>query len=791
MVFSPLLIAAAATTAPLAAPLAAAVAPPGPPVAPGAAEPAQSEADSGPAIVVTARRRAESAQVAAVAVSVVGGEAIDRTGSFNVGRLQQMQPSLQFYSSNPRNTAVNIRGLGAPFGLTNDGVEQGVGIYIDDVYYARVAASTFDFLDVARIEVLRGPQGTLYGKNTTAGALNITTRAPTFQLEGSASLSVGNRGYVQGKAAISGPLGETVAARLVASVTRRDGTLYNTVTGRKVNQLDNLGVRGQVLWRATDRLDLTLAADFNRQNPECCGQVFVRVAPTLRPLNRQYEALAAHFGYQPASRIPFDRLIDHDTPLAARQEFGGISLRANWDLGAGKLTSVTAWRYWDWKPSNDRDFTALPITTVSANPSHQTQLMQELRYASAGQRTVDYVAGLFLFKQTIASTGLQRQGSAASYWLLGPSAGSDPRLLDGLQQTTDIRYRNQSAALFGRLTVHLDPRWTIEPGLRLNYDKKDADYSAVVSGGLATTDPVLVARQASVLQSQAYRAQLSAANISGDVTLAFKPSDAVLLYATYARSFKSGGVNLSGIPARIDGTPATELATVKPESVNHYEFGAKTRFWDRKGTFNLAIYRSDIGDYQATVVNGAIGVLRGYLANARKVRSQGVEADLALEPVSGLKLSANLAYTDARYLDFKDAPPPLELTGGSVQVVDISGQQLPGVSKWSLSYSAEYGVPGRVAGQAGTFYGVVDGNYRSRWSSSPTPSAYMNVAGYTIANVRAGFRADAGWEVQGWVRNAGNARYFDFLTAQSGATGLIVGQPGDPRTYGGTISYKF
>lgn len=759
-----------------------------------AAGPGQAALDQAPPqgeIIVTARRRAESAQDAAVAVSVVSGETIDRTGSFNVNRLQQLQPSLQFYSSNPRNTAVNIRGIGAPFGLTNDGIEQGVGIYIDDVYYARVAASTFDFLDVERIEVLRGPQGTLYGKNTTAGALNITTRRPSFTPEGSASLSVGNLGYVQGKAAVSGPLSSSVAARLVGSVTRRDGTLRNTFDGKDVNQIDNLGLRGQLLWRATDRLDLTLAADYNRQNPRCCGQVFVRVAPTLRPLNRQYEALAAGLNYSLASRDPFDRRIDHDTDLAARQVFGGVSLRAEWEVGQGTLTSVSAWRAWDWKPSNDRDFTLLPITTISANPSHQTQRMQEVRYNSRRDGSLDFGIGLFLFDQRIKSTGLQEQGSAASYWLLGPTAGRNPALLDGLRQESDIDYRNKSAALFGRLTWEVLPGVKIEPGLRLNYDRKSADYAAVVTGGLATSDPVLIARKNGVLQSQAYTSSFSDWNVSGDLTVSYKPSRDILLYATYARSFKSGGVNLSGIPARADGTPATELATVDPERIDHFELGAKTEFWGRRARANVALFRTGIDDYQATVVNGAIGVLRGYLANAEKVRSQGVELDLSVQPVKALRLNANIAYTDAKYVRFRDAPPPLELSGGTIQVVDISGQRLPGVSKWALSYGAEYSVPARIHGIDGSAFVAVDGNVRSRWSSSPSPSDFMFVDGYNITNARIGLRAARGWEVQGWVRNLFDAEYFDFLNAQSGSTGLIVGQPGDPRTYGVTTSVKF
>jgi len=199
-------------------------------------------------ITITARRREETSQDVPVAISVVGGEHIDNTGSFNVGRLQQLTPTLQFYSSNPRNTAVNIRGLGAPFGLTNDGIEQGVGIYVDDVYYSRVASATFDFLDVTQIEVLRGPQGTLYGKNTTAGAINITTWQPTFTFESRAEVSVGNLGLKQAKAALSGPLSDTVAARLALSATNRRGTIFNVTTDRLINEQDNFGLRGQLLW---------------------------------------------------------------------------------------------------------------------------------------------------------------------------------------------------------------------------------------------------------------------------------------------------------------------------------------------------------------------------------------------------------------------------------------------------------------------------------------------------------------------------------------------------------------
>ncbi len=197
-------------------------------------------------IVVTARRREEQVQDVPIPISVVGVKELDSTGSFNVQRLQQLQPALQFYSSNPRNSSINIRGLGAPLGLTNDGIDQGVGVYIDDVYFSRVAVATLDFLDVQQVEMLRGPQGTLYGKNTAAGAINITSKAPSFDFEGRTEVTVGNLEFKQAKASVSGPLGDNVAVRLGLSTTSRKGTIFNVASGNYVNEQDNIGLRGAV-----------------------------------------------------------------------------------------------------------------------------------------------------------------------------------------------------------------------------------------------------------------------------------------------------------------------------------------------------------------------------------------------------------------------------------------------------------------------------------------------------------------------------------------------------------------
>jgi len=792
---------------------------PPPPVSPQApagdqtTEPASgrlgNQQQGGGDIVVTARRRAETIQTVPIAMSVIGGTALAETGAYNVSRLTQLQPTLQFYSTNPRNSAANIRGLGAPFGLTNDGIEQGVGIYVDQVYYSRIASATFDFTDTERIEVLRGPQGTLYGKNTTAGAINITTRKPSFTPEARIELTTGNYQFVQAKASVSGPLiPDTLAIRLSASVTERDGTIHNVLTGKDLNAQDNKSVRGQLYWKPTDTLDLALSGDYGQQNPNCCVQYYARTGATQRPLNRQYAALAAAQGYVVPSTNAFDRVTDVDTPLRARQELGGVSLLGNLDLGASTITSVSAWRFWNWDPSNDRDFIGLPITTVSANPSQQTQYSQELRIASNGKHTLDYVLGAFYFYQTIDTQGLQVQGPAASAFLLNPTSagGRNPAALNGLTARNTIGFENTSAALFGKLTWNVSDRFQIAPGLRLNYDKKKGDYVSVVTNGTGTA---LTADQRGVLAPQSYQPDFDNWNLSGDITAAYTVTSDIHAYATYARSYKSGGINLSGLPLDASNNPILSAATVKPEKVNHFELGLKTQFLDRRLTLNLAGFWTEISDYQATVTNGQLGVLRGYLANAGKVRTRGLEFDSAFRPTDRSSFYANGAYTDAKYVKFVDAPCPPELSGGgtatagqtpsapgtaggiSPQNCDISGQRLPGVSKWAFSYGAEYDLPATLAGLDGQIYLGYDGSYRSTFSSNPSRSAYTDINGYALSNFRLGFKAKDSWNVFAWLRNAFDENYYEVLALQSGSTGLIVGQPGDPRTYGLTVSRSF
>jgi iron complex outermembrane recepter protein len=739
-------------------------------------------------VVVTARRVEEVAQEVPIPLSVVDGNLAANTGSFNVNRLKELIPTVQFYSTNPRNSAINIRGLGAPFGLTNDGLEQGVGLYVDGVYYARPASATLDFLDVERIEVLRGAQGTLFGKNTTAGAINVTTRKPTFTPETELELNAGDLGFVQVKAATSGPLAQKVAGRLSLSGTQRSGTVLNVHTGDRVNNLNNLGARGQVLFVPSDKLAIIASVDHTRQRPEGYTQVVSGIAPTLRPANRQYPQIAADLGYAPPSFNAFDRRTDVDSPLRSYQDLGGAAVNVDWKLRTGQVTSTTAWRYWNWNPSSDRDFIGLPVTTISAAPSRQRQWTQEVRYAGTLSTRVNVVVGAFAFHQTIDSDPVfkQEQGSAAARFLLAPSANAaTPGLLDGYGYNQIVDYGNTSAAVFGQVAFAVTDRLRVLPGIRFNYDHKDVNFDQQIYGGLQTADPALIALQLSILAPQAYTANVSDANQSGQLTLGYKLAKSVNAYATYATGFKSVGLNLNGVPTDAAGQPVISAATVKPEDTRNFEIGLKTEPY-RGVTANISAYDTEIGNFQAQVTNGSVGVIRGYLANADKARVRGAELDAGARLGPNVSLFGAGAYTDGKYVTFKDAPPPLEDTGGP-QFEDISGSLLPGISKWALSLGGEYGRPSTLFGHSGVIFGALDGSYRSAFSSSATYSRYLVVDGYGLLNARVGFRASNGWTVSVWSRNLLNKDYFELLTAAPGNTGLIVGQPGDQRTIGVTL----
>jgi iron complex outermembrane recepter protein len=746
-------------------------------------------------VVVTARLRREDAQTVPISLSVVDGATLQRTRTDNISELSQLVPSLNYVSPNPRNTAFTIRGLGSSvlaIAQSNDGLEPGVGFYVDQVYHGRPATAAFDFMDLNRVEVLRGPQGTLFGKNTTAGAINITTQAPTFDREVAAEASGGNYGNYQAKAYLSGALfGDVVAGRVSAATTGHNGVLKNVTTGVDNNDVHNSEARAQLLIAPSGALRVRLIADYSSFNSDCCTQVFVGVGTSLKSPAKQYPALAGGLSYAPPSLNPFDRLTDIDAGLKVATNEGGLSAATDWNLGSATLTSVSAWRWWNWDAANDRDYTGLSIQTLQHIPSRQDQYSQEFRIASNGTHAIDYVAGLYWFDQTLTGEPITQYGPLAAYWLLGPAPAYPGNLLSGYTTDGHTRFHSDSYAAFGEGVWHVTSRLAVTAGVRYTVENKQGRFDSTVFGGLATTNTTLLNAKLSILRPQSYRATVNDGAASGRVNFSYELTDEVMAYAVFSRGNKSGGINMSGLPLNAANLPALSTAVIKPERNTTGELGVKTRFFDRRLLLNVDLYDTEVRDFQTNVVDTGPGALRGYLANIEKVKVQGVEADATFRVSHHFDAHLSSAWTDGKYVSYKNGPCPLEQIGNATTVCDLSGRPLSGLPHTVVSAGGEYFQATHIGRLSGESYLRADMTYRTDIYGDPSDSRYTLIRGYTLVNASLGFRDPGHWEVSVWARNLLNRNYMQNLTVQAGNSGLIVGTPSDPRFLGATARVMF
>jgi iron complex outermembrane recepter protein len=752
-------------------------------------------------VTVTARRREENIQDVPAAISAISGDHLDSSYTVNTNALSQLVPSLYYNSANPRNTAYTIRGLGSntlSISAANDGIEPGVGFYVDQVYHGRPATAAFDFTDIERVEVLRGPQGTLFGKNTADGAIHIISREPTFEPEGNAEVSLGDNDFMQAKGAVSGGLiGDVLAGRFAAQITKRDGVIRNVNTGKDDNNVDNYAVRGQLLFVPTENLKLRLIADQTNLDSDCCTQNYLRVGMSLRSASRQFPALAAGLGYAPPSTDVYDRLTDIDAPLHIDTQDGGVSLITDWNLGANTLTSVTAWRYWSWNVANDRDYTGVPIQLVQRIPSRQDQYSEELRLASNGNDRFRYVGGLYFFKQEISGTPISIYGPAAAYWLLSPSNFTVPiprNLLDGYGQTGTSDFEMKSYAAFGEVNYDITEKLTGTLGLRYTYEDKDGAYATTVFGGAslaglpAATAAELNRAKLSIFRPQSYTASDSGGSLSGRANVAYKLTDNLLTYLSYAKGYKSGGLNMSGLPLDAQNNPALATAVIDDEKNTTIELGFKSTLLDGRLTANLAAYHTIVKDYQANIVSSSeTAAIRSYPANVPEVRVEGLEGDFAALLFQGFTLRASFAYGDGKNTDYPAGPCPLEVQTAATVACNLTGAPLSGLSKWvgSLGFDYEHSLG------EGTLVLHGDASSRSDYNSDTSASQYTVISGYTVANASIGFRFPSGLEADVFVRNLFDRDYITALTIQTGNSGLILGQPSDPRLVGVTLRAKF
>ncbi|MCC0230239.1 TonB-dependent receptor [Pseudomonas aeruginosa] len=728
-------------------------------------------------VTVTARRREEDSQKVPTPITVLGGETLEAQRISRVQDLQQVLPSVNVAYIHARQSSVAVRGIGN--NPASDGLEGSAGIYLDNVYLGRPGMAVFDLLDIEQLELLRGPQGTLFGKNTTAGVLNISTRAPTFTAERTVEVSGGQDGYFQGRGTVSGPLGETLAGRLSAYRTRDDGYIKNIHDDNYLNGGERQGARGQLLFEPNEDFSLRWIADYNEEDSSNGSMVVYGGA-------ERFWQRAALVGASPL-RDPQRRKVNINGRQHVSVHQGGSSLEANWNLAGGyRLTSISAYRYWHFTPANDEQLNVSAINDTGVEV-HDRQFSQEIRLASPTGGAFDYVVGAYAFRQNLGNKTFTSYGPLADLYLLGANLGA----LNDTYSKANGKIETDSFALFAQGTWHLTERLDFTAGLRGTYEEKNAKVERFAPlGGAAVGGVGAVVRNG---QLGAYDSgDLSQYNFapSALLSLSYQFSDDLLGYASLSHGEKSGGVNLAVGSAPSAGA---DSLLVGPERANDAELGLKSTLFDRRLLLNANLFWTGIHGYQATTLYQAPGStqLVQVLANAGSVRSRGLEFEATALPLRGLTLNFNGSYNDVTYLSFKDAPCPAEVSTrpGAPSSCDLTGQRVVGASKWIANLNGEYQwrLDDRFQPYVSASYA-----YRSAAEGTLDNSDLSKIDGYALVNLAAGLRSDLGdgqLDTSVWLKNAFDKDYY--LSAFASINGSYTASVGQPRTLGVSLRYDF
>jgi iron complex outermembrane receptor protein len=484
-------------------------------------------------------------------------------------------------------------------------------------------------------------------------------------------------------------------------------------------------------------------------------------------------------------------------------EDGGISAQADWSFGGGySLTAISAYRYWNWNPSNDVDGTALSIITQGRQGDMEKETSQELRITSPTGGAVDFTGGLYYFWESDVGSGRTSYGTDAPIWLLGVNNPLFQAALNGFDIVSHSSPIVNSYAGYGQATWHIIPNLDFTGGFRFTYETKTGAYSQNSYGpSLAgfTVGQQAIAnglRAAFGGGSSSYSIATADDLLGGLATLTYKVNDQFNTYATYSHGEKSAGLNLANVP-----TLPTSQLVVAPESIDNYELGAKTTLFDDRVTFNADVFWDNDTNYQTTIVQENVSTLVTYLTNIPSVRSRGLETDANFKPFDDLTWHFSSAYTEGSYISYPNAPKPFEdytvgPTGAlnTTGTVSLSGRPLPLVSKWVLSTGGEYSHSLEEVGLPNTTgYLTGDTSYRSSYYSASNLSIYSLIPARDITNFTIGARSDDGrWDISFWARNAFNTKYY--LTASAGGignTGVASALLGDPQTFGATLRLAY
>jgi iron complex outermembrane receptor protein len=741
--------------------------------------------------VVTARYRPENAQEVPISITTLSNQQLQALGGTrSLTQIIGQLPSVNIQGFSGRNQTITIRGLGTNAGGTNDGLEQGVGLYIDGVYRPRTGTAITDLLDIETVQVLKGPQGTLFGKNTVAGAIDLRTAEPGFKRQVKAEFSYGKYNYARAYVSLTNPISDTLTFRVSYLRTSRQGLIYNTTFSEPWDNLNNDAIRADILWKPNDTFKNRLIADYSMQACDC-GFYSVRQAlPTTLANGKEVRGFydkAADVNYKPIAIDPFARKVDIDSSQSDRMPSWGVQNTATLRLGEHTLTSISAYRNWKWLPHYDGDQMGANVSTNSVVETHQQQFSQEVRLASPGGQTLDYTAGLYFWYQQANDNQYSAYGRHGSQWLVSPT--TSPDVLNGLVAYSHVVPATTSYAAYGQATWNPTKRWHFTGGLRATLEHKSGSYDAYPQGNVvpvesfpADQQAAVAATRASFAPTGAYSKQHNVSNPSWTAIIARDVTDDIHVFATYSRGYKSPGINLVRQTLGVD-------VFVKPEKVDDFEFAAKTEFFGGRLQVNPTLFYIIDSNYQANYVNTSVTPTASYITNVGTLISKGAELDLRVFPVRGLFGSASFAYNDAKYDSYTNAPAQFLYSYLGTQ--DLSGQQASGAPKWTMGALAEYGFPIiKTKGDPIDGYLGGDWSFRSSYKAAVNLDPYSNIPAYQLWGAHVGVRNNTRWDLSFWVRNLTDKRYYNTASVSS-QYGLVYAALGEPRTFGGTVRATF
>ena len=750
--------------------------------------PAFSQTASGPRtggleeVTVTARRFAESLQEAPVSVSAFGEEALEARSITNLEDIGRYVPNMQFFPNGIAGGSSGqpfIRGIGQfDFMITTD---PGVAIYLDGVYLARSLGNLLDLVDVERIEVLRGPQGTLYGKNTIGGAINVVSRKPASELELFGEMRVGEYDRIDARGSVSLPLGDTLAVRLAASTKNADGYGERLLTGDDMGNDNSNGFHAVVDWQPTADLDVTLAFDRTDVDQKFAVAHLEAVNPAA-PLQGLYNALVAPYDSRYLTSDPYE---SNATGLNSNeQDIWGTSLNLTWQVGELTLKSITGYRDQEQQFGTDPD--GSPETIVDElDSTDQKQFSEELQLSgsSFGDR-LRWVGGLYYFEEdadALMDVTLLPGIFAALEAFPGPfiplapgvtcppppdvplpcagGAGNPFNTIFDLTRIITLAQDTQSFAAYGQASYQLTDPLSVTVGVR--YTREDKDFSTSLflpASGVFLIPPTD--------RSDSWT------DVSPRLGIEYRVSDDVLLYASASKGFKSGGFNGRG-------SNANEVNAYEPEELWAYEVGIKSEWWERRLRLNAAAFFNDYKDLQFTTQTVAPdGTQVVLVGNAAKAEIQGIELELTVVPIESLNLTASVGYLDAEYTEI--AP--------TVQTITLDSE-LIGAPEWTASAAADFTVPLSASAEIVL---RTDYTYRSKTYFDAANTESVAQDGYGLWN--AGITLQS--STQRWALTAGVLNLADEEYRVSGAgvldsLGFASAIYGRPREWFAQASVRF